>query len=237
MECDFVVSKCDLYWHYYLHCQIQILGKTINPLVTIHHWSVPHYINLLNHSWPSDRLVVSLIFGPGYFTFLYGHAKYNIHNQEGGGKRTNKHELGLAPSARREKFVTLLHSFLCICELSRACIRAKFPQSHQERWLILSRWPTWPLGPQVLVVGFLRLLLTALSCRLHSSADYPVLSALFCSWTFLPSSSSGLVGNLARKPFVWVLRQNKQRDPLIGTYTHRNVCNPSCHTLIPPDMG
>ena len=83
--------------------------------------------------------------------------------------RRNNHGLGLAPSARREKFVTLLCSSLCICRLAQACIRAKFPQSHQECWLIFSRWPTRPLGPHIQAVGFLRLLLTALSCRLTCS--------------------------------------------------------------------
>ena len=45
-----------------------------------------HYLNLLNQSWPSDRLVVSLISGEEYSTFLYGRIKDNIHNQEGGRK-------------------------------------------------------------------------------------------------------------------------------------------------------
>ena len=67
----------------------------------------PHYLNLLNHSWPSDRLVVSLSSGQGYFTFLYGHTKHNIHNQEVEEKRKSKHGLGLALSARRKKFMTL----------------------------------------------------------------------------------------------------------------------------------
>ena len=64
-------------------------------------------------------------------------------------RRTNKHGLGLAPSASREKFMTRLCDFLCIW-LSRACIWAKFLHSNQERWLILLRWLTQPLGPQVL---------------------------------------------------------------------------------------
>ena len=85
-------------------------------------------------------------------------------------------------------------------------------------------------------VGFPRLLPTALSYWLPWSVDCPVLlTALFCSGTFLPSSSSGLVGNLARKPFVWVSRQNWQRDPLTGTHslthnhTHKNECPTSCN--------
>ena len=126
-------------------------------------------------------------------------------------RRTNKHGLGLAPSIRREKLLTLLCRFLCICGLSRACTRAKFPHSHQERWLILSRWPTWPLDSQVpahrLAVA---LLLSPVDCLLLFTALGPC----------LPSSSSGLVGNRARKLFVWVLRQNKQRNTLTVTHPH-----------------
>ena len=65
----------------------------------------PHYLNHSINSWPLDCLVVSLISGQGYFTFLYGRTEHNIHNREGG-RKENKHGLGLAPSARREKFVT-----------------------------------------------------------------------------------------------------------------------------------
>ena len=83
----------------------------------------PYYLNFLEH-----RLMVSLISDQGHYTFLYGHTK---HNREGGRKeQTNKHGLWSAPSAREEKFVTLLGSSLCICGLSRAYICAKLPQSH-----------------------------------------------------------------------------------------------------------
>ena len=46
----------------------------------------PHYFNHPNYSWPLDRLLVFLISGQGYFTFLYGHPTHNIHNREGGRK-------------------------------------------------------------------------------------------------------------------------------------------------------
>ena len=41
----------------------------------------------------SDRLVVSLISDQGYFTFLYGYTKYNIHNWEGGRKESKKKQV------------------------------------------------------------------------------------------------------------------------------------------------
>ena len=170
--------------------------------------------------------MVSIASGQGYFKFLYKHTKCNIHNREGGGKENKKYGLRLAPSARREKFVTLLCSFLCICELSQACIRAKFQHYY-------SRWPNRPLGPQVLAVAFFWPLASPNFCRLLSHPDCPVLfTAFFCQLRFsaclllfclgpcLPSSSSGLVGDLTRKPFVWVSPQNRQRNPMTGTHPH-----------------
>ena len=50
----------------------------------------------------------------------------------------------------------------------------------------------------------------------------------------LSSSSSDLVGDLARKSSVWVSRQNRQRNPLSGAHPHshtQNECSPSCHTI------
>ena len=54
----------------------------------------------------------------------------------------------------------------------------------------------------------------------------------------LSPSSSGLIGNLMYKPFVWVSHQNKQRNPLTGAYPHpysRNECLPSCHNMLNQD--
>ena len=149
---------------------------------------------------------------PGVFPIFYKPTKHNIHNWEDGRKeeQTNKQTRTCVSSKRKkgEVFDT------CV-----ACIWAKFPQSHQERWIILLRWPTWPLGSQVRAVAFAwslssptsvncPVLLTALFCRLVSFTDCLF---LFGSGTFLPSSSSGVVRNLAGKPFVWVLRQKKKK--------------------------
>ena len=59
------------------------------------------------------------------------HSLTNTQNTQPRGwkkRRTNNHRLGLAPSARREKSVTLL-CILCFCGLTRACTRAKLPQA------------------------------------------------------------------------------------------------------------
>ena len=121
---------------------------------------------------------------PGVFHIFFGHTKHNKYNREGGRKekKTNKHGLGLAP-----KKGEVCDTFLTFCKLSWACIRAKFPQSHQESWFILSRWPTRPLSPQALAPVFFYwlpcsasfvdwfLLLSAFFCRLLPSEILPSL--------------------------------------------------------------
>ena len=60
--------------------------------------------------WPVIHLVVFLISGQGYFTYLYIYAKNNRESRRK--EQTNKHELGSAPRARRrEVYVTFfVHS-------------------------------------------------------------------------------------------------------------------------------
>ena len=161
----------------------------------------PHYLNLINNSLPSGRLVVSLISDQGYFTFLYGHTKHKLQAQEEGSLRH-------------------FPSILCICGIARACIRAKIPAKSPGML-------THPLTLANPPSGF-----TYPSSHPLSHDDCPILStSMFYSGTFLPSSSFGLVGDLTRKPFVWVSRKNSQRDPLTGTHPHpHNECLTSCHT-------
>ena len=155
-------------------------------------------------------------------------------------KRTNKHGYWLAPSAR-EKFVPLLCSSPCICWLITTSVYSSEipaePPGMLTHPFTLANPASEPTGPSscslLLTALFCWLLLTIdcllLFCRLGSSfwlpssVDCPVLSTTL----FLSLPSSGLVGNLARKSFVRVLRQNRQRDTLAGT--HRNDCHPSCH--------
>ena len=153
----------------------------------------PLDLNLLNRSSPAR--------GISHFFTDTQNTTYTTERVEE--KRTNKHRLGLAPNARREKFVTLLCSSPSICRLLQACIRARFPQSHQECCLIFSRWPTRRLDPPILAVAC-SLLSISLFCPLLRSGSFSSLPG-----TFLPSSSFGLVLNLAHKSFVWVSRQNR----------------------------
>ena len=166
--------------------------------------------------------MVSLISDQGYFTSLFGHTKHNIHNWEGGRKEDKQTWTRVSSKLKKGE---VCNTFLAFSELSRACIQAKLPQGHQECWLILSRWPTRLLSPQVLATTlFCRLPWSVHFSWLVCSLPWPLLlyrlpPSLFCSGTFLPSFSSGLVGNLERKPFVWVSRQSRQRNLLTGLPT------------------
>ena len=181
-----------------------------------------------------------LISDQGHYTFLYRYAK---HNREGGGKeQTNKYGLGLAPSARKGESVTLCSS-PCICRLSRACILRETstkPLTQQRSSRVGQPGLCGSTGLLSRLSDFCWLsslpcfyLLTASFCWLCHSLDcYLKLTVLFFlalstafsvfSRTFLPSSTSGLAGDLALRPFVWVSRQNRQRDRLSGANTNGN---------------
>ena len=134
-------------------------------------------------------------------------------------RRTNKHRLGLGLSVRRGKF----GHFSGILWLLQACTQTKFPHSYQECWLIRLCWLTRLLDPQVPTPHF--------SSRLSLTvANSSLLTAL---GPCLSSSSSSLVGNLARKSFVWVSHQNRQKNTLTSAHPHlhpQNKCPPSCHS-------
>ena len=76
-------------------------------------------------------------------------------------------------------------------------------------------------------------LLTAFFCWLSPSLDsYLKSTGLFCPTLstdslclvsdIIISSTSGLAGDLILRPFVWVSRQNRQRDRLSGAKTNVN---------------
>ena len=83
----------------------------------------------------------------------------------------------------------------------------------------------WTLGPQV------QTLPSAATCLWSSPFLDSYLMTALGSCLF---SSSSLIGNLPCKPFVWVLCQNRQRNPLTGAHPHphpQNECPPSCQTM------
>ena len=150
--------------------------------------------------------------GQGYFTFFTNtqDATYTIERWKK--RRTNnKHGLGLASSARRG----ICDTFLAFCDsVSVTSVYSKNPTQ-------LPGTLTRPLAFAKPVSGSTG----------HSSSPSSRPSPDFC-WLLspvlricLPSFSSGLVGNLARKPFVWVSRQNRQKDPLAGTHPNPQKTN------------
>ena len=146
--------------------------------MTIYSLAAPHYLNLLNHLIAIRSSSGFSCLRPGTFHIaLQTHNTQHIQPRGWKKRRTNKHK-----QEGRFFFTFSLHSVLL-----RACILAKFRHSHQERRLILSRWLTWLLSPQVptphLTTTFLWLLPYPDFCWLLSSVDWFL---LFCLAT-LPS--------------------------------------------------
>ena len=140
-------------------------------------------------------------------------------------KRINKNGLGLGLSVRREKF----WHFSGILWLSRACTETKFPPSYQERWLILSHWLAWLLGPQVPTSRF--------SSHLSLTVAFPWLSLTLGPCLSLSSSgfASPLCGFRATtdKGILWLRSPTPtptERMPTIvpqyqsSSPSHRPVC-------------
>ena len=147
--------------------------------MTVHYWPTPtHYLNLLNHSWPSNHLVVYLISGQGYFTFLYGHTKHNIHNQEGG-RKENKQSRTLVSSKRKKGEVcdtfTLLSVHLWASMSVYSSEIPTRPPGMLTHPLTLANLASESTGP-----SSCSLLPTALFCL-------PLSTASFCSAWDLPS--------------------------------------------------
>ena len=161
-------------------------------------------------SWPFDSLVVSLISGQGHFTCLTNIQDITYITEWE--KKNKQHGFGLALSVKRENSFSLLWQSVAI----ESEYPMKVPHSYQERWLILSRWLIWLLSSQVPTPPSAAASLWP-SLFLIIANSY-LLTAL---WPCLFSSSSSLVGNLARKPFVWPSRQNKEILWLALTHIHK----------------
>ena len=162
-----------------------------------------------------NRLVVFLISGQGYFTFLYQHTKYTTEWMEEKNKQSrawvsSKHKRGEVC----DTFVQLSVHLQAIAGVYLRKTPTK-PQGMLTHLLTLVN-PAY-VGQQVLATVSLvsslsdshrltDILLTTLSCRLPSSAPFCWLSPSLFSGTFLPSFYSGLVGGLVHKPPVCVSR-------------------------------
>ena len=115
--------------------------------------------------------MVFLISGQGYFIFLYQFTTERVEEKK------NNYGLGLDPSARREKSVTLLW-ILCFCGLTEAWTQAKHPQATSNADLS-SR-----AGQPSIWISI------ALSVTFLNSVDWSCLCPALISWqifTWLPT--------------------------------------------------
>ena len=156
--------------------------------------------------------MVSLISGQRHFTLICKtqHAQPRRWKK----RRTNKHGLGFAPSARREKFVIILCGFLWAIASEYPSEIPTQPPGTLTHPFALADMASESIGPNSslnsrlsLTVTFRRLLLTAFFCSLPWDLAFPRL---------LPVSQE----TSRASPLCGVSRQNRQRDPLNGTHPH-----------------
>ena len=124
-------------------------------------------------------------------------------------RRTNKHGLGSVLSIRRDNFWHFT-GILCFCAVTsvysnKISIQLTGTLTHP---FVHADPTSGSTGPSSSLSS--RLSPTAVNSSLLLTVLVPCLS----------SSSFGLVGNLARKPFAWVSRVNRRRNPLTGTHPH-----------------
>ena len=177
----------------------------------------PHYLSFLKPFIASDSSSAFLICGQGLFQISLQIRKAQ---PRGWRKRTNEQTQTWVNSKRKSGGIC--DTFCAFCELTGACTRVKTL--------------TNPLAmlTHLLTDLFCWLVSAAPFCWLCSFLDWPLLpTVLFCSfllttfffWTFLSSSTSGLVGDLTRRLFLLVSHQIRQRYYLTGTHTHTHTTN------------
>ena len=171
----------------------------------------PHYLNLLNHSWPSDCLVVSHISSQGYFTFLYGHKKHNIHNREGGRKENKQTQTWISFKRKKRE---VCDTFLAFYELSQVCIQSEILTKGSGMLthpFTLANPPSGSTDPSscslLPTVVFCRLLLTALG------PSFPHL--LPVSWKISRAISLSWFRTKTDKGIIW----------MAFTHTHTDTTN------------
>ena len=132
--------------------------------------------------------------------------------------RTKKHRLGLALSVRRGKFGHF-SGILCICgchELYSNKISTQLSGTLTHPYALADP-ASGSTGPN-----------SSFSSCLSLTVAFPWLSLTTLCFALEPCLSlsfSGLIGNLTHKPFVWVLHQNRQRNPRTGAHPHpQNEC-------------
>ena len=143
-------------------------------------------------------------------------------------KQTNK-QTRTWVSSKRKKGIRLWH-FWAFCELTRACTRAKTLASNADLSSLIGQ-PS--LCKSTGLSSHLSDFCSSLFSALLSSPDCLLLLSFVDCSLLLPSADwpslgpsfprpSGHVGNLKRRPFVWVSRQSSQRDLLTGSHAHQH---------------
>ena len=189
----------------------------------------PHDLNFLNHSWPSDRQVVSLMSSQGYFTFPYGHTKHNIHNRESGRKEKKKQTWTWVSSKRKKGEICDTFEQLFVDQQAISSVYS-------------SEIPTKSPGMQAL---------TALSSRLPCFVHFSVLPSyldcplptIFVDCPVLSTVFSILFWDLPSLVFFRSYGRSRAQDIGVGfapklkkgssdwhSHTHpHNKCPTSCH--------
>ena len=145
-------------------------------------------------------------------------------------KRTNEQYWLLSVLSARRAVLWYL-AFLCICRLSPTCIFAKFLQSYKDCQLILTglpslllyadRCPLWTANSSWPVLSTVRsrLSLTVILRQLPSLGSFSNSTSGF-SRTSFSSPTSGLVGDLESKSFVWFRIKTDKEIVCLADHPH-----------------
>ena len=191
----------------------------IKYLLCFVEWSIVRYVTIRHQPTPTistnqtthshqNRLVVFSSLAGGISHFFTN--TQNTQPREWKGKKNN-HGLGLAPSARsRWHFCAALRAFAGYCgrvfvrNFHKATMNADLSSRVGQPGICRSTGPSSRLSDFCWRVSTLPWshLWTDLFCRLVSVASFNWLRPSAFSRAFLPSSTSDLMGDLARKPFV-----------------------------------
>ena len=153
---------------------------------------------------------------PGAFHMLYKHTTDATYIIENGRKKNKQAQTWVNSKHKKGEVWALLCGFLCIYGYHE---RVSVWNSHTvTRNADSSSRVGWP-GFWVHRFQLLAWQLPFSDCHffLTVANSFLLFTAL---GPCLSLSSSGLIGNLAHKPFVWVSCQNRQRNPLTGTHLH-----------------
>ena len=171
------------------------------------------------------HLVVFLILGRGYLTIFTG-TQHTTERVEEKNKQTNKHGLGSAPSARKGE---VYDTFCAFCELTRACTQVK-TLTKPLAMLTSSHVGQSGLCRSTGLSSCLSDFCSSLFSALLSSPDCLLLPTGLCCSLLLTAFSWDLPSLIyfwsQGRSWVQALWQNRQRDSLTGTHTHRNGCRP-----------